>query len=366
MMDHGRYKVDKIYASSLENNPVGSPVERDLSIYLPPDYYHSPDNRYPVIYFLHGYQGTNKNMTVPPNQSERLSWAPPLILENIDWERSCDFLKLDKLISTGKMLPFILVQPDASLHLPDKDETYDFYTGEVRKKGSFYINSKYTGNFEDYIINDVIPYMDLNYHTIAESKHRALMGTSMGGYGTLNILCRHAGKFAAAAALSPANFTLDMLDWKLVVPMMEKALDRSTAEKLGAQYYSDILHTQDMICSRERPLLDSIVRSPEGEIMSIDDDAARAWRALDINLQAEQHAHNLKDIPLLMNCELTDEFGLANAVTRLHDTFERLGVRHEWEIYSDPAAAALSAHIFGIAYKIEPAIQFCLSHMADR
>ena len=362
-MSRQRYRLDKIHAASLEGNPVNSPVDRDLFIYLPPDYYDPGNKKYPVVYLLHGYTGNEKNMAVPENQRKRFDWAPTAILEKFDWPRICDYVKLDELISGGHMKPFILVQPDGSLHLPDKNTTHDLWSGTTRTKGSFYVNSKYTGNFEDYILNDVIPFVDGNYRTLAGRKNRALMGVSMGGYGTLSIISRHPEKFCAAAALSPANFTVGMLDWKLLLPMAVTAFGREAAEKAGKQLYDDILDTQDMIFHGERGLMSTVIRGSDGRVVSFDEQLAEASREFDINRIAEKYAANLKQIPLMMNCETSDEFGLAMATATLHETFLRLGIPHEYEIYCDPAAAELSPHILGIAYNIIPAIKFCLGHI---
>ena len=87
------------------------------------------------------------------------------------------------------------------------------------------------------------------------------------------------------------------------------------------------------------------------------------WDNYDINRMATKYASNLKQVNLLMNCETSDEFGLAEATERIHATFKQLGIKHEYEIYSDPAAAALSAHVMGIAYHVLPAMRFCLRHL---
>ena len=362
-MTDERYRVDTIHADSLVGNPLGSPAERKLSIYLPPDYFQSAEIKYPVIYLLHGYQGNPKTLMIGVSLREKWNWIPPAILDQINWSKTCDYGILDKLIGQGELNPFILVQPDGSLHLPDKDGTYDFFSGDTRTKGSFYINSRYAGNYEDYIVRDIIRHVDANYHTLNERRHRALMGVSMGGYGTLSILCSHADKFAAGAALSPANFTVDMLDWKLIIPMMEKMTDRATAEKSGAQFYDDILDTQDIVFSREKPLIPSVVRDGSGSAVSWDKDAAAIWDEYDINRLAAKYTGNLKQVALMMNCESSDEFGLAGATERIHTTFKQLGIKHEYEIYSDPAAAALSAHVMGIVYHMLPAMRFCLGHL---
>ena len=194
-----RYKSNTINASHLEGNPLGSPAQRELHIYLPPGYYESPDNKYPVVYLLHGYAGNHKNLTVTADQRQKMSFLPPEILDEADWTRICDYKRLDDLINKGEMAPFILAQPDGSLHLPDKDGTLDINTGGPRTKGSFFVNSRNTGNYASYVIDDVVNYVDLHYRTKTDRKHRALMGASMGGFGTLSILCRYPENFSAAA-----------------------------------------------------------------------------------------------------------------------------------------------------------------------
>jgi len=358
-----RYRVDRFHAASLEGNPLKSPADRDIHIYLPPGYFDHGDGRYPVVYQLHGYNSNAKSLNVPAVQKDRFGILPPDILDLFDWSRSCDYLKLDELINRGELKPFIMVQPDASLYIHDKYGTYDFMTNDTRTKGSFYINSPYTGNYEDYTVNDIVSYVDSHYRTLACAKGRALMGTSMGGYGVISILCRRPGIFSAGAALSPANFTIDILDWKMLMPMAEKALGRVTAEQVCAQAWEDFFDTMDLIYSRGRPLVPSIVRDDTGKVVSYDEMAYKAWSESDLNTVIERFAGNLKQIPLLINCEMNDDLGIAIVTKILHETLERLEIKHEYELYSDPVAAALSAHTFGIAYRVTDAIRFCLRHV---
>jgi hypothetical protein len=69
----------------------------------------------------------------------------------------------------------------------------------------------------------------------------------------------------------------------------------------------------------------------------------------------------LKTVHLLINCESTDEFGFSRETEKIHQTLIELGIRHQFEIYTDPRAA-LSPHMIGIAYHIVPAIRFCQQH----
>jgi S-formylglutathione hydrolase len=222
-----RYRIDRFHATSLENNPLNSPVERDVHVYLPPGYFESENRRYPVIYFLHGYGQNNQIMIGTPrledNQLVPVTQLPPSIQDQIDATRILSYVQLDELITSGEVPPFIFVQPDGSLHLPQKHGGKTSM-GVIRTKGSGFVNSPFTGNYVDYIVHDILAHIDTTYRTFPEKSHRALMGVSMGGYGTLNICLQHPQQFGAAAALSPANITLKFLDLKLVIPLDEQLL----------------------------------------------------------------------------------------------------------------------------------------------
>ena len=161
-----RYLVDNIKASNLEGNLLNSPVERDLRIYLPPGYYDNEEKRYPVIYFLHGYGGNNHNWTITSSSEKDKAFPieiiPKKFLKRIDIDKIINYEKIDSAINKGKLQPFILVQPDGSLHLPQIGGIKNL-RGLPATKGSYYINSPFTGNYMDYIIKDVIDYIDSNY-----------------------------------------------------------------------------------------------------------------------------------------------------------------------------------------------------------
>ncbi len=52
-------------------------------------------------------------------------------------------------------------------------------------EGSFFNNSPITGNWEDFVVKDVVNYIDANFRTLPSADSRALIGLSMGGYGAL-------------------------------------------------------------------------------------------------------------------------------------------------------------------------------------
>jgi enterochelin esterase-like enzyme len=363
-----RYRVDAIHAKSLEGNPINSPVDRDLSIYLPPDYFDSGDKRYPVIYFLQGYTGNNKRWTVTSRLEDNLlipvAFIPKDVLAEMDLDRLPSFEKFDRLIQSGELDPFIFVQPDGSLHLPNKDGLKN-PTGQLETKGSYYLNSPYTGNFEDYLVKDVIEYVDANYRTISDKQHRGLIGGSMGGYGAMVMAIHHPEKFAACVVLSPANLTADVLNLRVVIPIHERLFGRERAAEYGSLLWSDILHTADLVCSRDKPLMPTIKRNKNGEIIGWDEEAYNNLYKHNLNYMIKENPNALKQVKLMLKTAANDEFMIARVTEEIHKTLVERGIEHEYEIYTDPKAA-LSPHIIGISYNVIPGIKFCLRQFPKR
>jgi enterochelin esterase family protein len=61
--------------------------------------------------------------------------------------------------------------------------------------GAQYINSTATGNYEDYLTREIVPFIDENFRTVNDRGSRAVMGKSSGGYGSLIMGLRHADIF---------------------------------------------------------------------------------------------------------------------------------------------------------------------------
>ena len=75
--------------------------------------------------------------------------------------------------------------------------------------GSFYTNSPVTGNWEDFIVRDLVGNIDANYRTIARAESRGIAGHSMGGYGAMMLAMKHPELFSAVYALSPCCMVMD-------------------------------------------------------------------------------------------------------------------------------------------------------------
>ena len=355
-----RYRLDTFIAESLAGNPLGSPVQRGIHIYLPPGYFDSEKERYPVVYFLHGYGADSNNPVVNSRKALRRSY--PLALRvpfRRYFIRVVTLEQIDRLILCGELPPFILVQPDSSLHLPNIYGAKGL-SGKVGSKGSLYTDSPFSGNYTTYVFEDVLRYVDTHYRTIDDKNGRCLMGGSMGGYGALLGGILYPDRFRAVAALSPSICCLDLLNVRFVVPLKRILFGDAKAEKMGREEIGDILDTCDLVFSNDYPLLPTIRRDEEGRVVQMDDQARQNWARSDLGYLLDHNPRAFRDIRLQFNCARTDEFGFAQPCRRFHAQLNSRGIEHSFEIYSEQKAEHISSHILGIAWNVLPALSFCL------
>ncbi|HEX6686717.1 MAG TPA: alpha/beta hydrolase-fold protein [Candidatus Limnocylindrales bacterium] len=147
----GRLEQQTIDSQLLRGNAPGDPHERPLWVYLPPGYDSSPEQRYPCVYVIQGYTG-HVNMWF-----NRTSFRQP-------------FPELaDAMFAKGETPPAIVVYVDA----------WTSYGG------SQYLDSPGTGRYHSYLCEEIVPFVDASYRTIADRDHRAIAGKSSGGYGAM-------------------------------------------------------------------------------------------------------------------------------------------------------------------------------------
>jgi len=143
-------------------------------IYTPPDYEKDPSRRYPVLYLQHG-GGEDEN-----------GWGA----------QGRAGLIMDNLIAEGKAAPFIIVM--ASSSVPGANAGRGAArgggtNGPAGGRGGFSFDFS---AFEKVLTQDLIPFVDANYRTLADQPHRAMAGLSMGGMQTHNITLAHLDLFS--------------------------------------------------------------------------------------------------------------------------------------------------------------------------
>jgi enterochelin esterase-like enzyme len=186
----------KVHGKALEGNLEGDSADRDVTIYLPPSYNSERNRRYPVVYLLHGYGGTDSTFT------GRLANLPEIA---------------DKLVAAGGLREMIVAMPNAySLH-----------------KGSMYSNSVTSGDWETYVAHDLVAYVDAHYRTIPERTSRGLAGHSMGGYGAVRIGMKRPDVFSNLYIMSACCLNARLDPQPAAMAASEAIRTREQAEEAG-------------------------------------------------------------------------------------------------------------------------------------
>lgn len=151
---HGEIRIKRYYSTVFN-------TWRQFYIYTPPGYDANPNEKYPVLYILHG-----------GGEDER-GWAT---------QGKTDLI-LDNLIAVKKAKPMLVVIPDGNVEMPGfGEQTLKIFEAELKRC--------------------IIPFVEKNYRVKTESKNRALAGLSMGGIQTLYVGINNSDLFSYLGVFS--------------------------------------------------------------------------------------------------------------------------------------------------------------------
>ena len=147
----GRIDEHVITSELLKDNPLGDPYERPLLVYVPPGYDDDPGRRYPAVYVIQGYTA---HLGMWRNRSPYRQPFPETA---------------DAVFAHGEAPPALVVFVDAW----------------TKYGGSQFVDSPGTGRYHSYLCDEVVPWVDARYRTLAAAPHRAITGKSSGGFGAM-------------------------------------------------------------------------------------------------------------------------------------------------------------------------------------
>jgi len=163
----------EIESTAIAGNKAGISSTRNIEVYLP-DGYDNGKHRYPVIYWIPGYSS-----------------------DAVTWGSSIYSSVLDGAIKTGRITPTIAVFIDVH-------------------EGLWFLNSLATGNWEDFIVSELVPFIDKTYPTIPDPQARGIMGHSAGGYSALILPILHPNVWGCIGLNDPAA-------WLMWYPLIDKS-----------------------------------------------------------------------------------------------------------------------------------------------
>ncbi len=149
---------------------------RRCMVYTPAEYETKTKKRYPVLYLQHG---------MCENET---AWSNQGYMNHI----------MDNLIASGEAEPMIVVMDHGDCGINFGYTTMGRRNYDTDRNG-------FGATFGPILLNDIIPYIDANFRTLADREHRAMAGLSWGGFQTYNIVLNNLDKFSYMGGFSGAG-----------------------------------------------------------------------------------------------------------------------------------------------------------------
>lgn len=286
--------VSFVLASKALQNTGGENPNRKVSVYLPPNYEKSKQ-RYPVIYYLHGFTGTDSIYSG---------------MKTI----------LDEGIRRQKIRPYILVIPDQ----------YTLF------EGSFYSNSPLIGDWEDFTAKELVAYVDKNFRTLPNRESRGIAGHSMGGYGAFKIGMLHPEVFSSIYALSPGLLAF-VKEFGPSSNSYKEVQNIRTVEELKKTYYPKVLVAVARAWSpnpNKPPFFCDFPFSYEGDNLVVNQAVLEKWEANMPVYMVDRYAENLRKLTAIkLDWGRNDSPRFPVQIGMLSQRLENLGITHYAEEY---------------------------------
>ncbi len=325
----------------LKGNPLRDPHVRKLAVWLPAEYHEGAERgrgkRFPVVYDMVGFTGSGM---------AHLNWRP--FNENVA-DRAA------RLVRDRRMGPMIIVFPDCFTALG----------------GNQYVNSSAVGNYADYLTQELVPYVDAEFRTLASRDHRGCFGKSSGGYGAIIHGMRYASTWGAIADHSGDAYfdfvywhdwpnTLNELD-KYRAPkrragvqnvrQASRGLDRGTDDGRVKRFLTAVWKKQKLSLAETHAIMnlcmaatyDPDPRAPLGFRLPVHLDTGeriperwRTWLQHDPVLLVQRYRKSLARLRgIYIDCGWRDQYHIQYGSRMLSRRLAEARIRHRYEEFDD-------------------------------
>ncbi len=296
--------AQELRSENIAHNKIGIDSVRRMLVYLPPGYDLSSSQRYPVIYFL-------------PNPFEESY--------RYDFDHRDAQGLFDRAIADGVIRKFILVAVDMNTPLGS----------------SWYANSSVTGNWEDFVIHELVPCIDANFKTLSNRDSRGIAGIFIGGYGAIRLGMRHPDVFGSVYAMHPVG-TATGVGVSMTIPkwdILANAKSMDDVQKDGGTRIFTAMFQAHLPNPTKPPLfIDLLARQENGRLIIDAKLMDRFRNNFYLETMIPQYADNLKSLrgfkfDWTRNDANYDHVYANQAFTRKLNEF---GVVHGAEEYTGP------------------------------
>ncbi|UCF70310.1 MAG: T9SS type A sorting domain-containing protein [candidate division WOR-3 bacterium] len=304
------YSAGTVYDTAFYS--VSLARECSVQVYLPDGYDPMTSTQYPVVYFLHGALDNHTGY--------------PFILDIFD-----------TMIAGEIIEPVIVVKPDGRC---------------IPYVVSWYTNSILNGLYDDYIVNDLVDFVEGNYSAIPEPDCRYIMGHSAGGYGAMTLGLRHPDVYSRLAAHS------GVLEFNVLIVA---ALPSLLAEyppgppyiwNPYAGFFSSVFFSMGAAFSPNPLNPPFFVDIPLDEYAQIIEPIWQLWLQHNPPTYASALPPNTA-IGIYFDCGNMDEMGCYPQNIAFADTLSQLNIEHEFQEYVGDHFSALPERFpIGIAFLV--------------
>lgn len=325
----------------LRDNPLGDPHVRPLAVWLPAQYdrgaTHGRGRRLPVLVDMVGFTGSGLS---------HVAWKS--FSENVP-ERAA------RLVHAGRMAPAIIVFPDCFTALG----------------GNQYVNSSAVGRYADYLIREIVPFVDREFRTLASREHRGCFGKSSGGYGAVIHAMRYPQTWGAIADHSgDAYFEFVYLsDWpntldelakhrprqlragRYDVMRMQRGADRGLDDGRVRRFLEAVWGKPKLSSAEVHAIMNLCMaatydpdrRAPNGFRLPVNLETGellaerwRAWQRHDPVRLVGTHRRQLRSLRgLYIDCGWRDQYHIQYGSRLLSKRLSEAGIRHTYQEFDD-------------------------------
>lgn len=318
----------EIESKALAGNMLGDPAKRTVAVYLPEGYEESSVS-YPLFVDIVGFTGSG--------------------FSHLGWKAFAESVpqRLDRLVSEARMGPVIAVFPDCFTSLG----------------GNQYIDSAAMGNWEAFLIDEMIPRLESDFRLLPGRDHRAIFGKSSGGYGAIVHGLRRADAWGAIVCHS-GDMAFDLC----YAPDFPRTLDGIAAHGGIAGFLEHVAAAPKLNDDEMHVLMilamaatyDPDPSAPAGVRLPVDLDTCELdperwdkWLSHDpLRLVAQPDClDNLRRLRgLYIDCGSKDQFHLVYGARTFSRQLSAAGIEHRYEEFDDNHTA--------IDYRMDESLPF--------
>lgn len=333
-------RLDQLVVESevLAGNPLGDPARRPLYVYSSPGVARGEARDVASVYVLQGLGG-----------------------------------QLDLWLARAPFEPTIVERLDAlygAAQPPCPEAVIVFVDAWTALGGAQFLNSSATGDYTDYICDEIVPFVDARYPTDARAERRGVAGKSSGGYGAMVLPMLRPGVFGGL--VSHAGDALFEVCYMPDFPKAARAL-RDNFEGSVERFWEDFNSRERFDWGRYAAVLNvyamAAAYSPDPDhsgkvLLPFDTGTGRLvdelWARWLLRDPVRMAAHHATELGALRHIQIeagrSDEFMLDVCAAAFSAELERLGVAHSFELFDGGHS--------GISHRYAPAIRKLLGALA--